>query len=63
MGGSPTGATLVYDAERRLNHAVSVTASPPTAEAWNLYDGEGNRLEHEVKQSGVATDSHYLAWG
>jgi RHS repeat-associated protein len=63
-GSNPTGATLAYDAERRLNHSVSDTASPPTVEAWSLYDGEGNRVEQDVSLSGGAVaKTFYLPKG
>ncbi len=50
-GGSPTGAQLAYDAERRLTHYQDIPGASPDVEAWYLYDGAGNRVEQAVKQS------------
>ncbi len=62
-GGSPTGAQLAYDAERRLTHYQNIPGAAPDVEAWYLYDGAGNRVEQAVKQSGVTTSTYYLAGG
>ncbi len=62
-GGSPTGAQLAYDAERRLTHYQNIPGASPDVEAWYLYDGEGNRVEQAVKQAGVTTSTYYLAGG
>ncbi len=62
-GGSPTGAQLAYDAERRLAHYQNIPGAAPDVEAWYLYDGAGNRVEQAVKQSGVTTSTYYLAGG
>ncbi len=62
-GGSPTGAQLAYDAERRLTHSQNLPGASPDVEAWYLYDGAGNRVEQAVKQSGVTTSTYYLAGG
>src|SRR5215813_2469097 len=62
-GGGPTGAQLAYDAERRLTHYQNIPGASPDVEAWYLYDGDGNRVEQAVKQSGVTTSTYYLAKG
>ena len=46
-GGSPTGALLTYDAERRLT-AWQNAQTGPTSQAWFMYDGEGHRVEQYV---------------
>src|SRR5262249_694747 len=62
-GGNPTGAQLAYDADRQLTHYQNIPGASPDVEAWYLYDGEGNRVEQAVKQSGVTTSTYYLPGG
>ncbi|HUY79062.1 MAG TPA: RHS repeat-associated core domain-containing protein [Ktedonobacterales bacterium] len=58
--GTPTGATLTYDNEGRLATWQNTPSSPTTTDSF-LYDGEGNRIEQVVQQSGVGeTDTVYV---
>jgi len=58
--GTPTGATLTYDNEGRLGTWQNTPSSPTTTDSF-LYDGEGNRIEQVVQQSGVGTtDTVYV---
>ena len=60
--GVPTGATLAYDAERRLAQWQNQPSSP-TVQADYLYDGEGQRIEQWVSTNGVQTTTGYLMGG
>ncbi len=60
--GTPTGATLTYDAERRLAHWQN-TPSSPTVQDDSLYDGAGQRVEQYVNTSGTITSTAYLLGG
>ncbi len=60
--GTPTGATLAYDAERRLAHWQN-TPSTPTSQDDYLYDGSGQRVEQYVNTSGTITSTAYLLGG
>ncbi len=57
-GGSPTGAQLVYDAERRLTHWQNAQTNP-TSQAWFMYDGSGQRVEQYVS-GGSGNHTYYL---
>jgi len=61
--GSPsryTGASLSYDNEGRLATWQNTPSSPTTTDSF-LYDGEGQRIEQVVQQSGVGmTDTVYV---
>ena len=58
--GTPTGATLTYDNEGRLGTWQNTPSSPTTTDSF-LYDGEGQRIEQVVQQSGVGeTDTVYV---
>jgi len=60
--GVPTGATLAYDAERRLAQWQNQPSSP-TVQADYLYDGAGNRVEQWVNTNGTQTTTGYLMGG
>ena len=60
-GGSPTGAQLVYDAERRLTHWQNAQTNP-TSQAWFMYDGSGQRVEQYVS-GGSGNHTYYLPGG
>ncbi len=60
--GTPTGATLSYDAERRLAHWQNTPSSPTTQDDY-LYDGAGNRVEQYVNTSGPISTTAYLLGG
>ncbi len=60
--GTPTGATMSYDAERRLSGWQN-TPSSPTVQTAYLYDGEGNRIESWVDTNGTQTTAGYLMGG
>ncbi len=60
--GTPTGATLSYDAERRLAHWQNTPSTPTTQDDF-LYDGEGQRVEQYVNTSGTITSTAYLLGG
>ena len=53
-GGSPTGASLSYDASGQLSHWQN-TPSAPTKTADFLYDGEGNRVLQQSVVKGKTT--------
>ena len=58
--GTPTGASLSYDNEGRLGTWQNAASSPTTTDSF-LYDGEGNRIEQVVQQTGVGeTDTVYV---
>ena len=58
--GTQTGASLSYDNEGRLGTWQNTPSSPTTTDSF-LYDGEGNRVEQVVQQSGVGTtDTVYV---
>ncbi|HEY7343326.1 MAG TPA: RHS repeat-associated core domain-containing protein [Ktedonobacterales bacterium] len=59
-GGSPTGASLTYDAERRLKYWQNgQNGQPITSQVWFLYDGEGHRVEQYVS-GGSGSHTYYL---
>lgn len=58
-GGTPTGASMNYDNEGQLTTWQDVPSNPTTTDNF-LYDGEGNRIEQQVTQGGVATTNIYL---
>jgi len=60
--GTPTGATMTYDAERRLASWQN-TPTTPTVQAAYLYDGEGQRIEQWVNTNGTQTTTGYLLGG
>ena len=53
-GGTPTGASLSYDASGQLAHWQN-TPSAPTKTADFLYDGEGNRVLQQSVVKGKTT--------
>lgn len=59
FGGNNGGAQLSYDNEQRLIGWQNAPTSPTTTDAF-LYDGEGNRVEQQVTQSGVTTTTAYV---
>jgi hypothetical protein len=61
-GGSPTGATLPYDAERRLKQYQDAP-SAPTVTAYYLYDSEGNRVQQQVVTATSSATTTYLPGG
>ncbi len=61
-GGSPTGATLAYDAERRLKQYQDAPTSPSVT-AYYLYDGEGNRVQQAVVTGTGTATTTYLPGG
>ncbi len=60
--GTPTGATMTYDAERRLSSWQNTPTSPTVQTAY-LYDGEGQRIEAWQNTSGTQTTTGYLMGG
>ena len=59
-GGSPTGAALTYDAERRLKYWQNgQNGQPITSQVWFMYDGEGHRVE-QYTSSGSGAHTYYL---
>jgi RHS repeat-associated protein len=59
-GGSPTGASLTYDAERRLKYWQNgQNGQPITSQVWMLYDGAGNRVE-QYTSGGSGSHTYYL---
>ena len=59
--GTPTGAHLDYDAERRLTHWQNAPTNP-TTQAWYMYDGSGQRVEQYVS-GGSGNHTYYLPGG
>ncbi len=57
-GSSPTGATMAYDAEGRLNSWQNAPTNP-TSQAWFMYDGEGRRVE-QLTSGGSGNHTYYL---
>ena len=47
VGGSPTGAVMSYDTERRLASWASAPSNPGATAAY-AYDGEGQRAAQSV---------------
>ncbi|HEU5347387.1 MAG TPA: RHS repeat-associated core domain-containing protein [Ktedonobacterales bacterium] len=59
-GASPTGASLTYDAERRLKYWQNgQNGQPITSQVWFMYDGEGHRVE-QYTSSGSGNHTYYL---
>ena len=59
-GASPTGALLVYDAERRLKYWQNgQNGQPITSQVWFMYDGEGHRVE-QYTSGGSGNHTYYL---
>ena len=58
-GSSPTGAQLTYNAAGRVTSWQNAPSSPTTTDGF-LYDGEGQRVEQQVKVNGVTSSTLYL---
>lgn len=59
-GGSPTGAVLTYDNERRLVTWASAPSNPG-ATAGYAYDSEGHRVAQQMTAGGSTTTTYYMA--
>jgi RHS repeat-associated protein len=57
--GTPTGAPLGYNNEGELQSWQNAPSSPSTT-AQFLYDGQGQRVEQSVTQSGTTTTTVYV---
>lgn len=62
--GTPTGAQLMYDAERRLTHWQDRQSSPPATDDYlYLSDGAGQRIQKQSVSGGTTTLTTYIGGG
>ena len=58
--GTQTGQQLSYDAMRRLATWQNVPGTSPSQKDTSVYDGEGQRIQQIVTNSGTTTTTNYI---
>jgi RHS repeat-associated protein len=57
--GTPTGASLSFDAQGQLSAWQNAPSSPTSTDGF-LYDNQGNRVEQQSAQAGTTTTTVYV---
>ena len=58
--GTQTGQQMSYDVLRRLATWQNVPGTSPSQKDTSVYDGEGQRIQQIVTNSGTTTTTNYI---